>query len=105
MANIQSSKKSIRKTAKLTARNKAEKSRLRTFSKKLQKAKGENDVVATKAAAIELMSFVDKAKKHGVLHANKANRMKSRLTPLIAAVSAEKPAQVAQEEPASVAAN
>ena len=37
MANIKSSKKSIRKIAKLTARNKAEKTRLKTFSKKLKK--------------------------------------------------------------------
>ena len=89
MANIKSSKKSIRKIAKLTARNKAERTRLKTFSKKLQKLQVEGDVVATKAMAIEFMSIVDKAGKHGVWHHNKVNRIKSRLTPLIASCPAE----------------
>ncbi len=92
MANIKSSKKAIRKIAKLTARNKAEKTRLKTFSKKLQKAQSENDAVASKKIAIEFMSLIDKAGKHGVWHANKVNRMKSRLTPIIVAVPAETPA-------------
>lgn len=91
MANIKSSKKAIRKIAKLTARNKAEKTRLKTFSKKLQKVQSENDAVASKKVAIEFMSIIDKAGKHGVLHPNKVSRMKSRLTPIIAAAPAETP--------------
>lgn len=83
MANIKSSQKSIRKIAKLTARNKAEKTRLKTFSKKLQKLQSTQDAGAIKATAIAYMSVIDKAGKHGVLHANKVNRMKSRVTPLI----------------------
>ena len=95
MANIKSSKKSIRKIAKLTARNKAERSRLKTFSKKLQKLQAEGDVAATKAMAIEFMSIVDKAGKHGVWHHNKVNRIKSRLTPIIASCPVEAPAKKA----------
>ena len=93
MANIKSSKKSIRKIAKLTARNKAERSRLKTFSKKLQKLQAGDDAAATKAMAIEYMSIVDKAGKHGVWHHNKVNRIKSRLTKLIAACPAATPVQ------------
>lgn len=93
MANIKSSKKSIRKIAKLTARNKAERSRLKTFSKKLQKLQAEGDVTAIKVMAIEFMSIVDKAGKHGVWHHNKVNRIKSRLTPLIASCPVEAPAE------------
>ena len=89
MANIKSSKRAIRKIAKLTAKNKAEKSRLKTFSKKLQKLQEGNDVVAIRTMAMQYMSIIDKAGKHGVWHANKVNRMKSRLTPLIFNVSAQ----------------
>ena len=105
MANIKSSKKSIRKIAKLTARNKAERSRLKTFSKKLQKLQAGDDAAATKAMAIEYMSIVDKAGKHGVWHHNKVNRIKSRLTKLIAACpeKAPKAEKVETVEPAKEA--
>lgn len=83
MANIKSSKKSIRKIAKLTMRNKAEKSRIKTASKKLEALKESGDAEAVKTAARALMSVVDKAGKHGVWHKNKVNRIKGRLTPLI----------------------
>ena len=83
MANIKSSKKSIRKIAKLTMRNKAEKSRIKTASKKLEALKESGDAEAIKTAAKVLMSVVDKAGKHGVWHKNKVNRIKGRLTPLI----------------------
>ncbi len=96
MANIKSSKKSIRKIAKLTARNKAERSRLKTFSKKLQKLQASNEVAAAKTLAIEFMSIIDKAGKHGVLHHNKVNRMKSRLMPII--ISSESVVVAASEE-------
>ena len=89
MANIKSSKRAIRKIAKLTAKNKAEKSRLKTFSKKLQKLQEGNDVIAIKEMAMQYMSIIDKAGKHGVWHANKVNRMKSRLSPLIFSVPAK----------------
>ena len=68
MANIKSSKKSIRKIAKLTMRNKAEKSRIKTASKKLEALKESGDAEAIKAEAKVLMSVVDKAGKHGVWH-------------------------------------
>ena len=83
MANIKSSKKSIRKIAQRTLRNKAEKSRIKTASKRLEALKESGDAEAIKAAAKNLMSIVDKAGKHGVWHGNKVNRIKGRLTPLI----------------------
>lgn len=92
MANLKSSKKSIRKIAKLTMRNKAEKSRIKTASKKLQALKESGDAEAIKTAAKALMSVIDKAGKHGVWHENKINRVKSRLTPLIFGVGSDKSA-------------
>lgn len=90
MANIKSSKKSIRKIAKRTVRNKAEKSRIKTASKKLQALKETGDAEAVKTAAKDLMSIVDKAGKHGVWHKNKVNRTKGRLTPLIVGAGSKK---------------
>lgn len=83
MANIKSSKKAIRKIAKLTARNKSERSRLKTLSKRVQKAKTSEDKLATKLSAIEYMSALDKAVKHNVIHHNKASRLKARLSQYI----------------------
>lgn len=96
MANIKSSKKSIRKIAKLTMRNKAEKSRIKTASKKLEALKENGDAEAIKAAAKALMSVVDKAGKHGVWHENKVNRIKGRLTPLIFGADLKKSADAAE---------
>lgn len=90
MANIKSSKKSIRKIAKRTMRNKAEKSRIKTASKRLEALKESGDAEAIKTAAKVLISVVDKAGKHGVWHKNKVNREKSRLTPLIIGVGSVK---------------
>ena len=103
MANIKSSKKSIRKIAKLTMRNKAEKSRIKTASKKLEALKESGDAEAIKAEAKVLMSVVDKAGKHGVWHENKVNRIKGRLTPLIFGVGSKK-AEDATEATGSVLA-
>ncbi|MDR2769059.1 MAG: 30S ribosomal protein S20 [Puniceicoccales bacterium] len=79
MANIKSSQKSIRKTARLTAKNKAERSCLKAFSKKLRALAPTNDKNAIKSVAIEYMSALDKAAKRKVIHRNKVNRLKSRL--------------------------
>ena len=90
MANIKSSKKSIRKIAKRTMRNKAEKSRVKTAFKKLEAVKESGDAGAIKAEAKVFMSVVDKAGKHGVWHENKVNRVKGRLTPLIVGVGSKR---------------
>ena len=104
MANIKSSKKSIRKIAKLTMRNKAEKSRIKTASKKLKTLRETGDAEAIKVAAKALMSIVDKAGKHGVWHDNKVNRIKSRLTPLIVGTSSKKSESASEVIPAEPSA-
>ena len=83
MPNLKSSKKSVRKIAKLTAKNKAEKTRLKTYTKYLKEAQEAKNSDQIKTLAIKVMSLTDKARKHGVLHRNKANRVKSRLSTLI----------------------
>lgn len=71
-------------------RNKAEKSRIKTASKKLKTLQETGSAEAIKAAAKALMSVVDKAGKHGVWHENKVNRIKGRLTPLIFGAGSKK---------------
>lgn len=76
MANKKSSQKDIRKTAARTLRNRTVRSRIKTLSKAAAKAEG---VEAIKASGAVLASAVDKAVKKGVVHANKASRIKSRV--------------------------
>lgn len=72
MANLQSSKKDVRRIQRRTERNLAVKSRLKTLRKK---ALGEASAEDKSAYA----SALDKAVKSGVLHKNKANTEKSKL--------------------------
>ena len=76
MANIKSSKKDTRRTKTRTARNKTIRSRIKTLAKAAAKAEGADSI---KASGALLASAVDKAVKKGVVHANKAARVKSRI--------------------------
>lgn len=73
MANLKSSKKDIRRIARRTERNVATQSRLKTLRKK---ALGE----ASDADKSAYASALDKAVKSGVVHKNKADREKSKLS-------------------------
>ncbi|MDR0647272.1 MAG: 30S ribosomal protein S20 [Puniceicoccales bacterium] len=99
MANIKSSQKSIRQTAKLTAKNKAERGRLKTFSKKLRALEPTNDKGAIKLVAMEYMSALDKAAKRNVIHTNKVNRLKSRLAKHIFISIPEEQPVIPEEKP------
>ncbi len=76
MANNKSSKKDIRRTAKRTALNRTLRSRIKTLDKKAFSA---GDSESLKVSGAALASAVDKAVKKGIVHANKAARIKSRL--------------------------
>jgi len=77
MANTKSAIKAARKTVRLTARNKATKTRLKTLHKKLDAAAKTGEPTALKTAAVSYISAMDKAVKSGVVHKNAANRAKS----------------------------
>ncbi len=91
MANTDSARKRIRQTEKRTARNRARKSRVRTFLRKVELAIASGDKSAAqeafKAAQPELQRAADK----GVMHDNTVARKLSRLSSRIKALSA--PAQ------------
>lgn len=88
MANTSSAKKATRKIAARTEMNKARRSRVRTFVRKVEEAilSGDKDaaVAAFRAAEPELMRATSK----GVIHANTASRKVSRLSKRVAAVGA-----------------
>ena len=87
MANTPQSKKRARQTERRTAVNKARRSRIRTFLRKVEDAiaSGNKDaaVDALRAAQPELMRGVTK----GVFHKNTASRKMSRLSARVKAIA------------------
>lgn len=80
VANIKSAKKRILVAEKKNARNKAAKSKVKTFVKKVEAAVEANDKAAAQAALVEAISVIDKATKKGIYHKNTSARKISRLT-------------------------
>lgn len=79
MPNIDSAKKRVRQTAKRTGVNHARKSRIRSYTRKVEEAIAAGDkqaaLQALKAAEPELM----RGATQGVIHKNTAKRKVSRL--------------------------
>jgi small subunit ribosomal protein S20 len=90
MANTEQSKKRARQSEARYAVNKARRSRIRTFLRKVEEAiasgNGEAAAAALKAAQPELARGVTK----GVLHKNTVARKMSRLASRVKAVAATK---------------
>jgi len=88
MANTSSAKKATRKIARRTEVNKARRSRVRGFVRKVEEAIASGDHAAAadalKAAQPELMRAATK----GVLHRNTASRKVSRLARRVKAINA-----------------
>jgi ribosomal protein S20 len=82
MANKKASLKSVRQTEKRVARNRGVMNRLRTQLKKvlLLAKQGGGGV---REAAIEYVSYLDKAAKVGVIHHNKVARHKSMMAKFV----------------------
>ena len=78
MANIKANKKSIRQTSRRAEHNKIVRTRLKSLVKSLTGAN-------VAASAAQVASAADKAAKSGVIHRNKANRIKARLAKKLAA--------------------
>lgn len=80
MANIKSAKKRILVTRTRTARNKAIKSKVKTYIKKVDAAIAANDKTAANEALKTAVSEINKAASKGIFHKNTASRKISRLT-------------------------
>ena len=79
MANTTSAKKATRKIARRTAVNKARRSRVRTYVRKVEEAIAAGDKTAAEAALKAAQPELQRAATKGVMHRNTASRKVSRL--------------------------
>ena len=86
MANHFSALKRARLTAKRTAHNRINRSRIRTTLRHFREALAKGDKSAAQQLFRETVSALDKAIQKGVLHANAAARHKSRLSARLSAL-------------------
>ncbi|MCC5014007.1 MULTISPECIES: 30S ribosomal protein S20 [Legionella] len=88
MANIKSAIKRARQNVKLRQHNASARSMFRTFVKNVLKAVEAGDKEAASAAYAKAQPIIDKAAGKGLIHKNKANRIKSRLSARVKAMAA-----------------
>ncbi|WP_424983246.1 30S ribosomal protein S20 [Maritalea sp. S77] len=88
MANTPSAKKAVRKIERQTEVNKARRSRMRTFIRKVEEAIASGDSAAAKQALQAAQPEIMRAATKGVVHKNMAARKISRLAARVKAVSA-----------------
>lgn len=86
MANHKSAAKASRQADKRRDRNRAGKSRLRTLLKKYRAMVAEGSADAA-GKLPEMLSMIDVSAKHGFIHRNAANRLKSKLTKQTSAIA------------------
>lgn len=87
MANTTSAKKATRKIARRTAVNKARRSRVRGFIRKVEEAIASGDAALAKSALQAAQPELQRAASKGVVHANTASRKISRLASRVKALS------------------
>jgi small subunit ribosomal protein S20 len=88
MANTKSAKKAARVTARRTAINKARRSRMRTFVRKVEEAIATGDKSAAETALQSAQPELMRSAQKGILHKNTASRKISRLSARIRAIGA-----------------
>ncbi len=82
--------KNIRQTAKRTAVNRMNRTRVRTAMRRMRAALSSNDAAAAEKLAPETFSELDKAIQKRTLTKNTANRYKSRLALALNGLKAKK---------------
>ncbi|MBA2657085.1 MAG: 30S ribosomal protein S20 [Tatlockia sp.] len=88
MANIKSAIKRARQNVKLREHNTSARSMFRTYVKNVLKAVEAGDPELAKAAFAKAQPIIDKAASKGLIHKNKASRLKSRLSARVKAMAA-----------------
>jgi small subunit ribosomal protein S20 len=89
MANTDSARKRIRQSKTRTERNRARKSRVRTFVKDVETAIASGDKAAATAALRAAQPELQRAATKGVLHDNTVSRKISRLASRVKAIAKE----------------
>ena len=87
MANTTSAKKAVRKIARRTAVNRARRSKMRTFVRKVEEAIASGDANAARDALATAEPIMMRAAQKGVVHKNTASRSVSRLTRRVKALA------------------
>lgn len=88
MANIKSAIKRARQNVKLRQHNASARSMFRTYVKNVLKAVEAGDQEGARAAYAKAQPIIDKASEKGLIHKNKAARIKSRLVARLKAMAA-----------------
>jgi small subunit ribosomal protein S20 len=88
MANTASARKRIRQNEKRVARNKARKSRVRSFVRKLEEAIASGDKASAQEAFRAAQPELQRAVTKGTLHANTVARKVSRLSARVKSLEA-----------------
>lgn len=88
MANIKSAIKRAKQNIKIRAHNASARSMYRTFIKNVLKAVDTGNKEAAKSAYELAQPIIDKAASKGLIHKNKASRIKSRLSARVKAMAA-----------------
>jgi len=88
MANSPSSRKRARQIERRTDVNKARRSRIRTFIRKVEQALATGDAAAAGAALREAQPEIMRGVSRGVLHKNTASRKVSRLAARVKTLNA-----------------
>ncbi len=86
MANIKSQLKRIKTNEKARLRNKAVKSELKTYVRRVREAVAAADKDKATTALVDASRKLDKAVSKGVIHANQAANRKSALAKVVGAL-------------------
>ncbi len=87
MANTSSAKKAVRKIERRTTVNRARRSRMRTFVRKVEEAIAAGDAKLAADALHNAVPVMMRAAQNGVIHKNTASRKVSRLTARVKALA------------------
>ncbi len=88
MANTRSAKKAIRQIERRADVNRARRSRMRTFVRKLEEAIASGDKGAASTAFVKAESEIARSALKGIIHRNTAARKVARLAKRVKAMSA-----------------
>ena len=86
MANLSSSKKMVRKIERRTARNRDQKSKMRTFIRRVDEAIASGDKTAAETALRDAQPLIARAGRKGLMHKKTASRKVSRLAKRISSI-------------------
>ena len=86
MANLSSSKKMVRKIERRTARNRDQKSKMRSFIRRVDEAIASGDKTAAETALRDAQPLIARAGRKGLMHKKTASRKVSRLAKRVSAI-------------------